>query len=274
MGFVFLRDIFEVLYETLKSFMKPARSKTYSKLIELIDQYHDDDKCRRYLETVRWPEGVKCLKCSSTKITRIHVRNQLNCASCKHRFSVTTGTIFNDSHLPLWKWFVTVYLMIESRSGVSANHIRLNVGVSYKTAWYLCHRIRSAMNDVQGSPAGTEPRTDRIAAETSPPAGDVGEEGRSGGDIAGGVVGDYIGDNIKEKENGPWVMASPIASAYRKVSTKHIHSYQVEHEFLLKNRENPRLFYETLKKLVEGEKFTFRKLVEGESSSAKKKRGQ
>src|SRR5260370_21583445 len=60
-------------------------------------------------------------------------------------FSVTAGTIFHDSHLPLVKWFATTYLMCESRKGMSANQIKRMMGISYKTAWYLCHRIRAAM---------------------------------------------------------------------------------------------------------------------------------
>jgi len=60
---------------------------------------------------------------------------------------VTAGTIFHDSHLPLWKWFLTIYMMAESKKGVSANQIKRTIGVSYKTAWYLCHRIRAAMTE-------------------------------------------------------------------------------------------------------------------------------
>ena len=70
------------------------------------------------------------------------------CNSCRYQFSVTASTIFHDSHLPLWKWFATMYLMIESKKGISANQVKRTLGVSYKTAWYLCHRIRSAIPEI------------------------------------------------------------------------------------------------------------------------------
>jgi transposase-like protein len=65
---------------------------------------------------------------------------------------VTAGTIFNDSHLPLWKWFLCVYLLCESRKGMSANQLKRTLGISYKTAWYLCHRIRAAMTEANPEP--------------------------------------------------------------------------------------------------------------------------
>src|SRR5262249_21231577 len=79
-----------------------------------------------------------------------------DCDSCRYQFSVTAGTIFHDTHLPLTKWFATTYLICESRKGMSANQIKRMMGVSYKTAWYLCHRIRKAMADAQpGKLSGT-----------------------------------------------------------------------------------------------------------------------
>ncbi len=68
-------------------------------------------------------------------------------ASCRYQFSVTAGTVFHDSHLPLWKWFLAIYLIGESKKGISAKQLQRTLGVSYKTAWYLGHRVRSAMED-------------------------------------------------------------------------------------------------------------------------------
>jgi transposase-like protein len=113
----------------------------------LIERFGSEDKCHAYLEELRWPEGVKCPRCSSDKISRIKARRQFDCDGCRYQFSVRVGTLFHDSKLPLWKWFLAVYVMGESRKGVSANQLKRMLGVSYKTAWYLCHRIRSAMHD-------------------------------------------------------------------------------------------------------------------------------
>jgi len=113
----------------------------------LIESYGSEDKCRAYLEAIRWPDGILCPRCQSAKISRIAKRGQFDCDSCRYQFSVTAGTIFHDSHLPLWKWFLATYLITESRKGISANQLKRTLGVSYKTAWYMCHRIRSAMRD-------------------------------------------------------------------------------------------------------------------------------
>ena len=121
-------------------------------LIALMEQFASDDRCREYLEELRWPEGVECPRCKSKSISRIHERRQFDCDSCRYQFSATAGTIFHDSHLPLFKWFAAVYLMIESRKGMSANQLKRTLKVAYKTAWYLCHRIRAAMKDANPKP--------------------------------------------------------------------------------------------------------------------------
>jgi transposase-like protein len=116
-------------------------------LTQLIEQFGSEDRCHDYLEGLRWPKGVRCPRCESDKISRIVKRRQFDCDACRYQFSVRVGTIFHDSKLPLWKWFLAVYMMGESKKGVSANQLKRMLGVSYKTAWYLCHRIRSAMAD-------------------------------------------------------------------------------------------------------------------------------
>jgi transposase-like protein len=114
-------------------------------LPKLIERFGSEDKCHAYLEELRWPNGVKCPRCGSDKISRIKARRQFDCDGCRYQFSVRVGTVLQDSKLPLWKWFLAVYMMGESRKGVSANQLKRMLGVSYKTAWFLCHRIRSAM---------------------------------------------------------------------------------------------------------------------------------
>src|SRR5206468_4974616 len=115
-------------------------------LVDLIEQFGSEDRCRIYLEELRWPTGVRCIRCGSSKISRIKKRDQFDCDSCTYQFSVRAGTIFHDSHLPLWKWFLAVYMMTESKKGMSALQIKRSLEIAYKTAWYLCHRIRAAMS--------------------------------------------------------------------------------------------------------------------------------
>lgn len=114
----------------------------------LMQQFGTDEKCRKALEALRWPDGPTCPKCESKSVSQVQKRGVFDCNSCRYQFSVTAGTIFHDTHLPLQKWFMAIYLIVESKKGISANQIKRMIGVSYKTAWYLCHRIRAAMTEV------------------------------------------------------------------------------------------------------------------------------
>jgi transposase-like protein len=114
-------------------------------LMELMEKFHSDEKCRETLEELRWPDGKACPRCGATNIRNSYTRNQYDCGSCGYEFSVTSGTMLHDTHLPLRKWMVATYLICESKKGMSANQIKRTIDVSYKTAWYLCHRIRNAM---------------------------------------------------------------------------------------------------------------------------------
>jgi len=116
-------------------------------LVELIAEFGNDEMCRKYLEALRWPKDVTCPRCDS-KATAIANRSQFDCDACHYQFSATSGTIFHDTHLPLQKWFLATYLLCESKKGMSACQIQRTLGISYKTAWYLCHRIRAAMMEV------------------------------------------------------------------------------------------------------------------------------
>jgi transposase-like protein len=121
-------------------------------LCTLIEQFGTEEKCREYLEVLRWRDGIKCPRCEHAQTSKIANREQYYCLKCHYNFSVTAGTIFNDSHLPLMKWFLCTYLLCESKKGMSANQLKRTLGVSYKTAWYLCHRIRAAMKEVNPEP--------------------------------------------------------------------------------------------------------------------------
>ena len=116
--------------------------------MSIIKKYGTDEKCRECLVRLRWPKGVICPKCSSEKISRVYERGTFDCDNCRYQFSVTAGTMLHDSHLPLTTWFYVTYVMCESKKGISANQIKRMFGISYKTAWYLCHRIRAAMLEV------------------------------------------------------------------------------------------------------------------------------
>jgi transposase-like protein len=115
-------------------------------LSDLNRDFSTEDKCREFLKRLRWPEGVICPRCKSKTISRLMTQKKFECSDCRYQFSVTAGTVFNDSHLPLTQWFMATLLLCEAKKGMSAHQIMRTLGIgSYKTAWYLCHRIRHAM---------------------------------------------------------------------------------------------------------------------------------
>ena len=118
-------------------------------LCDLMARFSDDSCCRELLERLRWPIAPKCIRCGG----EVQRRNEiLICTPCHYEFRVTTGTIFGDTHLALEKWFLAVLLLCEARKGMSANQLKRTLGISYKTAWYLCHRIRAAMATAERLP--------------------------------------------------------------------------------------------------------------------------
>ena len=127
------------------------------KLIDVTRKFKTDDDCLDYIEKMRWPDGqVGCVHCGEvgriSKITRESKgKNQrtrlFQCLACGKQFSATSGTIFNDTHLPLTKWFMAIALICEAKKGISAKQVERHLGVNYRTAWHLCHRIREAMKE-------------------------------------------------------------------------------------------------------------------------------
>jgi len=121
-------------------------------MLKLIEKFPDEESCRKVLAEIRWPDGVKCPRCESDYIRQNYTRNMYDCGSCGYQFSVMAGTIFHDTHLPLRKWMIAIYLIVVSKKGMSAKQIENTLGITYKTAWFLTHRIRSAMKDAYPFP--------------------------------------------------------------------------------------------------------------------------
>ena len=118
-------------------------------LTNLTQMFSTDEQCRALLKKLRWPYGVECLRCKSKRVFEVETQKKFECVECGYQFSVLTQSVFHDTHLPLETWFMAVLLLCEARKGMSANQVKRTLGVSYKTAWYLCHRIRAAMKDVE-----------------------------------------------------------------------------------------------------------------------------
>ncbi len=128
--------------------------------------FNDEDKARAYFEEIRWPDGVTCPHCGNANSARIYniaanpkkkVRAGLReCQDCHGQFTVRTGSVMESSHVALTKWALAYRLMAASKKGISAHRLHRTIGVTYKTAWFMAHRIREAMRPIDTEALGGE----------------------------------------------------------------------------------------------------------------------
>jgi transposase-like protein len=133
--------------------------------------YHDETAAREHLEAMRWSNCVFCPHCGGTEKVKStpmkskptkakpeieDVQGYYHCGDCRKRFTVRTGTVYERSHIPLHKWVLATHLLCASKKGMSAHQLHRMIGVTYKSAWFMAHRIREAMNDSTPDPMGGE----------------------------------------------------------------------------------------------------------------------
>ncbi len=124
-------------------------------LAQLKSRFSSEQDCKQYLKELRWPNGVRCPRCNNEKVYELKSRpfhwvcKNADCGGKNgYRFSVITRTVFENTNYPLRTWFEVIYLMTQSKKGISALQIHRQIGSGdYRTAWYMCHRIRAAMQD-------------------------------------------------------------------------------------------------------------------------------
>jgi len=125
--------------------------------------FHDEDKAREALEAIRWPDGPICAHCGNSdpeKIAKVEGKKHSHrpglyyCNECKGQFTVTVGTVFERSKIPLSKWWMGAHMFNSGKNGVSAHEIHRTLKVTYKTAWFMMHRLREAMNELNPAPMG------------------------------------------------------------------------------------------------------------------------
>lgn len=124
-------------------------------LAELVEKFSTEDKARKFLEETLWPNGPVCPHCNSVNESfrlepkagsKTHVRPGVwKCRKCRKQYTVRVGTIFEDSHIPLYKWLLAIHLLCASKKGMSSHQIHRQLGITYKAAWFMTHRIRFAM---------------------------------------------------------------------------------------------------------------------------------
>ena len=116
--------------------------------------FHDEAKALAHLEASRWPDGAFCPHCGSVRVRKMEGKTQAGmflCSDCRDKFTVRTGSVMERSHVPLHKWLLATHIMAASKKGMSAKQMERMLGVTYKTAWFLCHRIREAMDGAVGA---------------------------------------------------------------------------------------------------------------------------
>lgn len=130
--------------------------------------YQNENAARTHLEQIRWPDGAHCPHCGSVKVKSTVMKSKpskknpkpkavkgfYHCGDCRKRFTVRTNTIYERSHIPLHKWVLATQLLCSSKKGMSAHQLHRMLGVTYKSAWFMAHRIREAMIDNDTDPMG------------------------------------------------------------------------------------------------------------------------
>jgi transposase-like protein len=173
-----------------------------------------ENACRSYLEALRWPEGISCPRCDGRAITDIPARRRYYCRRCRHFFSLTSGTMFHNSHLPLWKWFVAITLILDADRGLPANELHVLLGGSYKTAWFVEHRIRAAICEATNSPRSTSSIHNEPDSRT---------------------------------------YARPFVGPYHQLALKYLPAYQAERSWRRRQRSNPDAVRDTVLALLRAE---------------------
>jgi transposase-like protein len=136
--------------------MKTAsKEPQLSSLLGFISRYPDEETCRKFFEQIRFRDGEYCPHCGYTSIYRYKDGKRYRCAGCGQDFTIKTGTVFGESKIPLQKWFIAIYLLTTCKKGISSVQLAKQVGVTQKTAWFMDHRIRKAMNQNGGQLFGT-----------------------------------------------------------------------------------------------------------------------
>lgn len=221
--------------------MKPKSALEDVTLVQLVDRFADDDKARAHLESIRWENGIVCPKCSCKEQRKFSTiaANKLKkvraglryCAECKSQFTVTIGTIFEDSHIPLRKWLIAWYLICSSKKGVSSLYLQraLELG-SYRSALFMAHRIRYALKDsvFTDKLSGTVEADECFVGGTTQGEGQAGAKSNKtpvmammerGGRVRSQVMTTVSGANLKK------AIAENVA-VFSEVHTDSLHAYK------------------------------------------------
>jgi len=116
----------------------------FKTLFDVVKIFSNEDICREHLKKMRWDDNPFCPHCGATRIYHFSDGKRYKCAECRKKFTVTVGTIFEDSKIPLQKWFMAIWLVTSHKKGISSIQLGKDLGVTQKTAWFMLHRLRHA----------------------------------------------------------------------------------------------------------------------------------
>lgn len=200
-----------------------------------------------YIEELRWPEGVECPRCNSNRIGFLELRRKHYCRDCSYQFRVTAGTVLHNSHVSLPDWLLAVRLMLEAERGFPATRLQAALGLTYKTAWFVGHRIRAAMSLslLDGSLPVALARDAALAAA----------------DAAGEPASDAGHDEASIR----WLLLRQlIAGDYHRPSLEHLTAYWNESRWRAAHPRGKDAFRETVKALLAAEPLTYDRLIQRE----------
>jgi transposase-like protein len=118
--------------------------KHFDSLFDMMEAFPGEQSCVDYLRSIRWKKGAHCPHCGSTKVYHFSDRRNHKCGDCRMRFSIKVGTIFEDSKIPLRKWFMAIWLITSHKKGIASTTLAKDIKVTQKSAWFMLHRLRHA----------------------------------------------------------------------------------------------------------------------------------
>jgi transposase-like protein len=230
-------------------------------LISLAQEYSDDDKARELLEQMRWPNGAICPHCQNDGATKPNskltpkegskaaVRKGVYfCGACRKQFSVTVRTVFEGSHIPISKWLMAWFIICSSKKAVSANQLHRMLKLTYKSAWFMAHRIRYAMGDngktmlkgvveIDETFIGGRSDRKRKMSSKTPVMALIEQGGKMKAKVVAGVSYKNLGKVLFDSVSKDAVICSDENTAYREVH-KHFKAHHTvvhsKYEYILK----------------------------------------
>ena len=137
--------------------------KSFNSLFDLMDAFPDEQSCVDHLRSIRWANGEFCPHCGATRIMHFADKRTFKCSDCRQRFSIKVGTIFQDTKLPLRKWFMAIWLITNHPKGVASTTLAKDLSITQKSAWFVLHRLRHAAR----TQSFAAPLNDTVEADTT-----------------------------------------------------------------------------------------------------------